>query len=412
MGNRLFVPINHKRYDNVEYLREKWTHMADEPKTDSDHTVADQEPTPASISPAPNDVADDPNAKKGVPGGTPPGTPPGAPPPSEGVGKVQPDPLPDGTVPTVLKPGDGHRKVAKGKSSLTSIYRKADVVTTLLTFVGATVAGGLILGGYAYFTHAKSQTPAATPKVTKLNASDLSKLQAFFSGNSAGSSSEILTISSSSLFNNRVAIGSDLKVVGGLEVDGTTNLGSLNATKTVTLGVTNVGGQLTVNGPLTVQNPALFNAGGSFKGNLATTGNGTFGGSLSAVSLAVTDLSVAGTININGHLNLGGSNPSVAPASSYVSSATVDGNDSGGTVTVNLKPVAGAQAAGGDLLATVTFHDAFPRVPTVVITPIGRGSALFEPYILKTATNFIIGASTIPLNNNATSYSFDYWVVQ
>ncbi|HEY2003920.1 MAG TPA: hypothetical protein VGH44_02285 [Candidatus Saccharimonadia bacterium] len=354
--------------------------MADEPKPKENAKNGQTEaPSSAALSPAPTVVAGD-------------STKPAADPNS----RIQAEPLSDGTVPTVLTPGQTHHSVAKSKASLTTIYRKADIMTTLLTFGGAVVAGAIIIGGYIYFTKSRAPTPTATPKVTNLSQSDLSKLQTFFQGNSAGSSAEVLTISSSSLFKNRVAVSSDLKVTGGVSVDGTTNLGDLNVDKTSTLGVVNTRGQLTVGGPLTVQSPALFNAGASYKGSISATGNGSFGGSLSAGSISVGTLSVT-QLNINGHFSLGGQAPSASNGQ-----IGVESNDSAGSVT----GVTGS--APGDLV-TITFHTAFPVVPTIIITPVGANSAKAMPYLTNlTASSFTIGAA-----GTATGpFSFNYWVIQ
>ena len=356
--------------------------MADEPKPKDDAQKDGQAeaPSSAALSPAPTVVAGD-NGGNNKP---------------DPNSRVQAEPLSDGTVPTVLTPGQTHHSVAKGKASLNTIYRKADIMTTLFTFGGAVLAGAIIIGGYIYFTKSKAQTPTAAPKVTNLSQSDLSKLQTFFQGNSAGSPSEVLTISSSSLFKNRVAVGSDLKVTGGVSVDGTTSLGDLTVDKTSTLGVVNTRGQLTVNGPLTVQSPALFSAGATYKGNVSATGNGSFGGSLSAASLSVGTLSVT-QLNINGHFNLGG----VAPSASN-GQIGADSNDSAGSVT----GITGS--APGDLV-TVTFHSAYPVVPTIIITPVGANSAKAMPYLTNlTASGFTIGAA-----GTATGpFSFNYWVIQ
>jgi hypothetical protein len=352
-----------------------------------------------STSPAPTDVAGD--AKKVG----------NAPPPPSKDSRVQAEPLSDGTVPTVLAPGETHRTVPKSKASIANVYRRADVTTTLFTFGAAVVAAGLILGGYAFFTHSKTKPPA-TPKVTKLDKSDLDKLDAFFNGNSAGKSSEVLTISSSSLFKNRVAVGSDLKVVGGLEVSGPTSLGDLNVDKTSNLGVTNVRGSLTVSGPLNLQSPALINAGAAVKGNLAVSGNGSFGGSISAGVVNVQNLSVTGTLNLNGHLAVGGgSAPSVSPGSAagLGAAAHVVGNDTGGTVSVTTGSVPNNSNNGGELVK-ITFSTPYPTTPTIVITPDGRNPAMLQPYIVKTANFFIIDSSIDA--HNSTSYAFEYFVVQ
>jgi cytoskeletal protein CcmA (bactofilin family) len=323
---------------------------------------------------------------------------------------VPADPLADGTVPTVLNTGASHKSVAKGKASIANIYRKADILTTIFTFVGALVAAGIIFGIYAYITRTKTSNVAA-PKVTSLDKTELDKLSTFFDGNSAGSSSQVLTISSSSLFKNRVAISSDLKVIGGLQVSGPTALGDLTVDKTTTLGVTNIRGQLVVAGPVNFQSPAQFGAGGTVNGNLAVTGNGSFGGSISAGTLNVRDISVSGTINLAGHLSISGQTPGASALSGAGSgaSANVDGNDTSGTLNINTGNVSNT-LTGGVQLATVTFRSAYPRVPHIVITPIGQSTGELSFFIIKTATGFTVGTATLPHSN--TSYAFDFWVVQ
>ena len=353
--------------------------MADEPKAkDASKDGKTEAPSSAALSPAPTVVAGDNGAK---------------PDPSS---RVQAEPLSDGTVPTVLTPGQTHHSVAKGKTSLTTIYRKADIMTTLLTFGGAMVAGAIIIGGYIYFTGGNKAKPTPTPKVTNLSQSDLSKLQTFFQGNAAGSPTEVLTISSSSLFKNRVAIGSDLKVTGSESVDGLTTLSDLEVDKTSTLGIVNTKGQLTVGGPLTVQSPALFNAGATYKGNVSATGNGSFGGTLSAASLSVASLSV-NQLNIGGHLNVGGQAPTVSNGQ-----IGADSNDSAGSVT-------GVSAASPGDLVTVNFHSAYPVVPNIMITPVGANSAKALLYVANpSASGFTVGAA-----GSATGpFSFYYWIVQ
>jgi len=325
---------------------------------------------------------------------------------------VQADPLADGTVPTVLASGSSHKPVAKGRASITNIYRKADILTTVLTFIGALVAAGVIFGIYAYITRAKTSTVPA-PKVTNLDKSELAKLSTFFDGNSAGSSSQVLTISSSSLFNSRVAMASDLKVIGGLQVSGGTALGDLTVDKTTTLGVTNIRGQLVVAGPVNFQSPAQFGAGGTVNGNLAVTGNGSFGGSISAGILNVRDISVSGTINLAGHLSISGQTPGASALSGAGAGAgaSVDGNDTSGTVIINTGTIPGYPTPfPGAQLATVSFRSAYPRVPRIVITPIGQSTGELSFFIIKTATGFTVGTASLPRSN--TSYAFDFWVVQ
>ena len=327
--------------------------------------------------------------------------------------KLQAEPLSDGTVPTIIDTGGSgpKRVVAKGRASLTSVYQRADVITTLVTFTVAIIAAALVLGGYLYLTRTTKKTTVTAPQVTTLDQKDLEKLGTFF-GASGGGPAQVLTITPSTLFSNRVAINNDLKITGGITVAGTTNFGDLVVDKTSTLGVTNVRAALNVAGPLSLQSPALLNGGASAKGNLSASGNGTFGGSLSAGVINTSTLAVTGNLNLSGHLIITGSKPGVSLGSEAGSgaSANIDGNDSAGTVSFNTGTVTFATTNGGGLLVNVIFHSAYGRVPRVLITPIGQSTGALPFYVQRTATGFTIGASSGIRSN--TGYAFDYWVVQ
>ncbi len=364
----------------------------DTAKTPEPADAAGSSPSPDVTSPAADAEAEAPPASGNVP---------------------QAEPLSDGTVPTVLDPGAGipTTAVAKGRASLTAVYRRADIITTLVTFIVAIVAAGVVLGGYLYLTRPSKQAAVSAPKVTTLDQKDLEKLGTFF-GSTGGGSSQVLTISSSTLFTNRVAINNDLKVTGGVSVAGSTNLGDLTVDKTSTLGVTNVRAALNVAGPLTLQSPALLNGGASAKGDLSASGNGTFGGSLSAGIINTRDLAVTGNLNLSGHLIVNGSRPGISLGSEAGGGAStnIDGNDSAGTVSVNTGSVSFGATTNGGLLINVIFHTAYGRVPRVLITPIGQSSGALPYYVQRTATGFTIGAAS-GIHSN-TGYAFDYWVIQ
>ena len=383
--------------------------MADEPKpTPADSPEAAEPNTPdTNISPAPMDVHEPPAQEDG--------DAPTGPQPANSA-KLPAEPLPDGTVPTIINAGESHRSVAKGKTSLTRVYRRADILTTILTAGGVILALIIIGGVYLYFT-TRNKPATVTPKVTTLSQDDLNKLGAFFQGNSAGSGNEVLTINSSTLFKNRIATNSDLKVVGGAEISGATVTSDLSVTKNTTLNITNIKGQIIADGPANFKGNILAGSGLSVSGNLSVTGTGSFGGAVSAGTLNVTNISVAGTLNLAGHLSMSGANPSASPGSEAGSGATanVDGNDAAGTVTVSTGTIAPQLPPVGGLLVKVTFRTPYPRSPKVVITPNNQASAALQTYVLKTANDFIIGVysmSPYPLPTSSTSYSFDYWIVQ
>jgi hypothetical protein len=292
-------------------------------------------------------------------------------------------------VPVVLTVGDGHRKVAKGKTSLSTVYRRADILSTLLTFGGAVVAALIVLGIYAYITRPKSTPVAISPKVTSLNSANLSKLNDFFTGNTAGSSSQVLTVNTSSLFDGRVAVNSDLKVVGGAEVSGSTALNALTVDNVSTLSITNVRGQLTVAGPTSISGPVVLSNGLAVTGNIATTGNGSYGGSLGAGTINAATLSVTGAFNLLTHVNTEDGSPTI-------SAGTISGTDSAGNFTMPTDA------------ATVVFHTAYTRSPVVILTPTGvcPDPALGQYYVQNT------GGSGFIVSNPARCPSFNYWVAQ
>lgn len=343
------------------------------------------------VSPSLSDVTEGPPAKPGDP--TKPKT----------DERIHADPLSDGTVPTVLTPGDSHRSVPKKQASINALYRKADITTTLVTFLGVAVAGGLIVGGYVYFAGPKNNKAAPPPKVSSLNSQSLQTLNDFFGGNSAGTSSQVLTVNPSSLFENRVGIASDLKVTGATTLSGPTSLGQLVVDQSSELGVTDIRGSLTVAGPVNFESPLVVSGATAVKGNLSATGNGSFGGTLSAGSISVSSLSVTGSLNIDNNLTIGGAQASGGGGSS------VQGNDSAGTVTASI----GANPANGNI-ASVNFRTAFSAIPIINITPLDAASAKIEPYVTASASGFTIGGAGVGGSGTIPSgtYAFNYWVVQ
>jgi hypothetical protein len=344
--------------------------------------MAEEQKPATNISPAPSEVADKP--ANGTDNATPSQPPAASTSSSNGPQQTA---LSDGTVPVVLTPGESHAHVVKGKTSLAGVYRRADILSTLLTFGGAVAAALLILGVYVFISRPKATPVAIAPKVSSLSSSDLSKLNDFFGGNTAGNPSQVLTVNSSSLFDGRVAVNSDLKVVGGAEVAGTTALSALTVDSTSTLSITNIRGQLTVAGPTSLSGPTVMGDGLAVTGNTNTTGNGSFGGSVAAGTINTSNLSVTGAFNLLTHVNTEDGNPTI-------SGGTINGTDTTGSLTIT-----------GDT-ATVTFHTAYTRDPIVMLTPTSSCPGDGQFYIQST------GGSGFIVNNPAHCPSFNYWVAQ
>lgn len=335
-----------------------------------------------------------------------------APKSAEGSGLTA-DALSDGTVPTVLTTGDGLGATIKplvdpSKRRVTSIYRRADITTSLITMVATLAIFGIIFGGYLYLNKSKVVPP---PKLTTLSDSEISKLGGFLGNNLGSGGAQILTVSSSSLFKGRLAVENDLKVIGNVDVTGAVNTGDLTVTKTTNIANTNIKGALTVSGPTTLQGPAILAGGATIGSNLAVAGNGTFGGAISAGSFNTKNLNVTGDLNLSGHLVITGAQPKVTSeiGAGPSGKATVDGTDSGGTISITTGAVPVA-TTGQTVLVTLKFNTPYSKTPKVLLTAVGLESGQTNYYVLQTPTGFTI-ALTSPAKSG-TGYAYNYWVIQ
>ncbi len=109
------------------------------------------------------------------------------------------------------------------------------------------------------------------------------------------------------------------------------------------------------------------------------------------------------TLTIGGHIITRGAVPSVSGGDGLGSNGTVSlsGNDTAGTVAVNV-----GAGAGAGTLATIKFASNYGNTPKVVINPVGG----FIPfYVNRSASGFSIhAASGVPPGG----YAFDYIVMQ
>jgi cytoskeletal protein CcmA (bactofilin family) len=207
-----------------------------------------------------------------------------------------------------------------------------------------------------------------------------------------GDPKQTLSIESNADFKGRVLVRDSLDVAGtirvggslslpGITVSGTSNFDQIQANNLSIAGDTNIQGQLTVQETLTV------------------TGGASFGGPISAPSLAIQTLQINGDLQINRHIDAGGPTPSIARGGAVGSggTATVSGTDTAGTITIN----AGGGAGNGQL-ATITFANNFSQTPHITITPVGRYVQLFTT---RTTTGFTVHAVG---GVSAGSFSIDY----
>jgi hypothetical protein len=237
----------------------------------------------------------------------------------------------------------------------------------------------LLAGGVAYSVF--KTTKQSSNKTIVINTQSLSNGTLNKVTSSLGNTGKVntqLTITPNTLFKNDV------------EIQG----------KTSTDSDLQVGGNLTVGGTLSVKGSSNFGA------NLSVAGQIT-AASLSVGSLSIGTINLSGDFNLTGHIIPSGTAPSVsANVAAAGGTATISGNDTAGTVTINI----GSGKANGGELAIVTFHKPFATTPKVEITPVNAQSAQLFYFVSQSPTFFSIECAATPANG--ASYTFNYFVTQ
>lgn len=214
-----------------------------------------------------------------------------------------------------------------------------------------------------------------------------------------GDPKQILSVESNAVFAGRVLIRGGLEVAGeikagsplnlpGITVSGSSVLNELQAT------LLQVTGNATVQGQLSVQN------------NLAVSGSGSFGGTLTAARLNIQDLQINGDLQFTRHIDAGGGTPSKADGTALGSGGTssISGTDTAGTVAIN---TGGGTSPG--CFATITFTQRYNGTPHVVVTPVGSAGGAVDFYINRSSSNFSICTSNAAPAGQ--SFAFDYIVI-
>lgn len=281
--------------------------------------------------------------------------------------------------------GEPHTKRKKRLNPLALISR---VNVYFLFFLLIVLVAALIV----FIGYQRDQQDVDEEEISsqELTAEELAEL----SGSDAviGDPQELLTIQSNAVFDGQVLVRQSLDVAGtisvggdlslpGITVSGTSNFDEIQANNLSIAGDTNIQGQL------------------SLDAGISAVGGGTFGGGLSAPLVTTDTLELTGDLQINRHIDAGGSTPNVSSGSGIGSGGTVSvsGTDTAGTVAVN--PGGGA---GNGPVATVTFAQNFNETPHVVVTPIGRS---VDFYITRTTGSFTIHVTQ---SLSAGNFAFDF----
>lgn len=287
--------------------------------------------------------------------------------------------------PTGDQPSSKRRSIIQRFRDMSNLY----LVVFILIIIGAITLTVVLL--------TTNKQSSSNKKSTSLTSGQLAQLQ----GNTTivGDAKQTLDIQSNSIMEGQLLVRKDLNVAGSIKVGGGLSLSS------VTVGGGGNFGQLQVNGTFSVSGNTVISGLLSVQKDLSVTGNGSFGGSLTAAQLTITNLQLNGDLQINRHITVGGSLPGKVNGSGLGSggTASVSGTDTAGTVTINT----GSSPSAGSLI-TVNFASRFNSTPHVVVTPIGSSAAGLQYYVTRTNTSFTLNTANTP--PAGTSFSFDYIV--
>jgi hypothetical protein len=243
------------------------------------------------------------------------------------------------------------------------------------------------------------------------------------SRNPVGSTGTELVVNPNSRFNGKVTIGSDVNVAGELKLNskfsaseaslakleaGDTSLGQLNVNGDGTVTNLNLRRDLAVVGATRLQGPVTVSQLMTVNNNLNVAGSLAVGGTLSARSFQASSLVSDTTLTIGGHVITRGAATSVGRGAGLGSADTVSisGNDTAGTVAVNL----GSNATRSGILANIAFRQNFGSTPHVVVTAVG--GPVDDVYITRSPGGFSIGVRSITSGLSGAGYAFDYIVMQ
>jgi cytoskeletal protein CcmA (bactofilin family) len=244
----------------------------------------------------------------------------------------------------------------------------------------------------------KSKKPTTTGSLNTqtLNQSTLDQLKG--SDASLGDPKQTLNVESNAVFAGKVLVRDSLEVAGSLKIGGALSLPG------ITVAGNSAFDQIQANG-LSVSGNAAVQGGLNVKGSLTVGGGASFTGPISSPQISVISLQLNGDLQLNHHIDAGGSTPGHSNGSALGSGGTSSntGTDTAGTVTIN---TGGSPPAG--CFITINFTQKFNATPHVVITPASSDSAGIAYYVNRNTTSFSVCA-TNPAG--AKNYVFDYIVI-
>jgi hypothetical protein len=253
-------------------------------------------------------------------------------------------------------------------------------------------------GGYLYLNSKQAKDTARNLSSQSLSSSSLSELAN--SGVSVGDPKQVLNVQSNSIFSGKVLVRDDLEVAGRLLVGSSLSLTGITVSGQSTFDDVQVTKDLAVTGNAAVQGKLSARS-------IAATGDGNFGGTVTATQLVANNLTLNNNLTLTHHIIAGGATPGRSNGSALGSGGTssVSGSDTAGSVNIN---TGGSPSPG--CFITVNFTQKYNATPHVIVTPVGSAAAGVNFYVTRSTSSFsICGAAAAP---GSQSFGFDYMVIE
>lgn len=257
------------------------------------------------------------------------------------------------------------------------------------------IAGVIFVVSYINSQKEPEQPTTALQNLTQEQLSEIANGDA-----NVGDPRYILNIQSDAVFAGNALIRGNLNVAGSLQLGQGLTIPGLTVSGTTNLAATQINN-------LSVAQTSVFQGEVTLQADL-TARNANFGGTVTASTLNVGNLNLAGNgaLTLSNHIRTAGATPGRTQNNAVGSggSTSNSGSDIAGTLNVN---TGGGTSAG--CFATITFTQRFSRTPKVIITPVGSGAGSVDYYVDRSPTNFsICTASPAPTGR---SFAFDYFVI-
>lgn len=214
-----------------------------------------------------------------------------------------------------------------------------------------------------------------------------------------GTTNQVLTVQSSSIFAGKVLMRQDLEVAGNLTVGNTLTINDISVSGTAQIGQLDVSQDESIGGNDSIQGSLTVGKG------LQVNGPGLFSGQITAPQITTPNLQISGDLVLTHHLVTGGTTPNSTDGGALGGGGTtsVSGDDTAGSVNINT----GSSPTAGCFI-TITYRASFNTVPHVIVSPIGYDAGLVGYYVTRNLTSFSICGTTAALPN--ANFGFDYFV--